>query len=49
MTVCTVCDGAMQPAERIEARYDGERYAFCSDECKTVFESKPERFVNPVR
>lgn len=46
MTQCTVCDGAMQPAEQIDTWYDGERYEFCSDECKIIFESKPERHMN---
>ena len=46
MTQCAVCDGAMQPAEKIDTWHQGERYEFCSDECKTVFESGPEQFVN---
>ncbi|WP_226022073.1 YHS domain-containing protein [Halomicrobium salinisoli] len=49
MTECAVCGGATQPAERIEARYGGERYECCSAECKVVFESKPETYAAPSR
>lgn len=39
---CTRCNGAIQPAESIEIRYQEKLYEFCSDECKIIFESAPE-------
>lgn len=46
MTQCTVCNGAMQPVEQIDIWHRGDRYEFCSDECKILFESTPEKYVN---
>lgn len=45
MTECIVCGGEVHPRERIDARYQGERYQFCSDEHKTEFDSNPELFA----
>lgn len=46
MTECVVCNGALQPAEQIAAGYNGQRYEYCSDECKIVFESSPEHYAS---
>lgn len=48
MSRCTVCGGATQPAEQIDAQHGTERYEFCSDECKIVFNSEPAEYVAGV-
>ena len=43
-----VCGMEVAPDSPIRAQYEGQTYAFCSEECRQKFEAQPAAFVKPV-
>lgn len=42
-----VCKMDVEPDEAVAiADYEGDRYYFCTEECKERFEADPERYVS---
>lgn len=40
-----VCGMTVNSKTAPTSTYDGQKYAFCSDECKETFDSEPERYT----
>jgi P-type Cu+ transporter len=50
MTIDPVCGMEVDEREtELQSQYAGKRYYFCSEECQTTFERRPEKYLRAVK
>jgi len=46
-SVDPVCGMQLDPGQiEAQASYEGQRYDFCSEECRRLFEANPQQYLN---